>query len=88
VIDAEVRAMKPVMVAPTVDHSVLGIMVDFVKAVPYYVQHDRWDGISLVDIEEHLAETPCHASRALEHVIFPNQMAPRRLREKWLTRVH
>jgi hypothetical protein len=88
VIDAEVRAMDSVIVAPTVDRSVLGIMVDFAKAIRYYAEHDRWAHTPLVDIEEHLGETPCHAARAFERVIFPNQTAPSMLREKWLTRVH
>ena len=36
-IAAETRAMASVAVGPTVDRSVLGIMVDFAKAVPYHL---------------------------------------------------
>src|SRR6187397_860655 len=33
-VDAEIHAMSPVTVAPTVDRSVVGTMVDFASAVP------------------------------------------------------
>jgi hypothetical protein len=36
-IDAERRSMTPVQIGPTTDRSVLGIMVDFAKGVPYYL---------------------------------------------------
>ncbi len=42
-IEAEVQAMHPVVVAPTVNRSVLGIMVDFAKAVAYYSGDLRTD---------------------------------------------
>ena len=38
VIGAEARVMRDVLVAPTVDRSVLGIMVDFAKAVSWYLE--------------------------------------------------
>ena len=34
VVDAEEQAMRPVVIGPTVDRSVLGLMVGFAKAVP------------------------------------------------------
>ena len=39
--------MQPVTVGPTVDRSVVGIMVDFAKAVPYYLARDAWDETTL-----------------------------------------
>lgn len=41
-IEAELRAMDAVVVGRTVDRSVLGTMVDFAKAVPFYMEPGRW----------------------------------------------
>ena len=85
VIAAELQAMSSVVVAPTLDRSVLGIMVDFAKAVPYYLDPGAWSEPTLRVVEERLAETPCHASRAFNSVVFPEKRAPELLRAKWLT---
>lgn len=83
VIDAEITAMTPVTVAPTVNRSVVGIMVDFAKAIPSYLPERAWDATALPYVEAHLAETPCHASRRFEEVIFPEQKAPELLVARW-----
>lgn len=83
-IDAEERAMRPVVIGPTVDRSVLGIMVDFAKSVPYHLEAGQWNESTLRLVEEHLAETPCHAARAIDRVIFPEKKAPELLYAKWL----
>ena len=83
-IDAEQQAMAPVAIGPTVDRSVLGIMVDFAKAVPYYLEPGGWSEHTLSLVEDRLAETPCHAARSPDRVIFPDKKAPELLREKWL----
>ena len=57
-IDAETRAMNSVVVGPTVDRSVLGIMVEFARVVPYYVEPGQWDETTLRLVEDRLAETP------------------------------
>lgn len=44
-IEAELQAMHPMIVAPTVDRSVLGIMVEFAKAVPYCSEDLRADQV-------------------------------------------
>ena len=58
------RAMASVAVGPTVDRSVLGILVDFAKAIPYYFAPGPWGETTLRIVEERLAETPCHAARS------------------------
>ena len=83
-IEAEQQAMKPVVIGPTADRSVLGIMVDFAKAVPYHLEPGRWNEDTLALVEERLAETPCHAARSADRVIFPDRKAPDLLRAKWL----
>ena len=83
-IAAETGVMMSVAVGPTVDRSVLGIMVDFAKAVPYHLELGRWDDATLRVVEARLAETPCHAARPLDRVIFPEKTAPELLRAKWL----
>ncbi|MEQ1574734.1 MAG: hypothetical protein ABL993_10865 [Vicinamibacterales bacterium] len=76
--------MTPVVIGQTVDRSVLGIMVDFAKSVPYHLEPGRWDETTLRFVEERLAETPCHAGRSPDQVVFPERKAPELLRSKWL----
>jgi Domain of unknown function (DUF6933) len=76
--------MTPVAIGPTVDRSVLGIMVDFAKAVPYHLEPGHWNEGTLQLVEERLAETPCHAGRPFDRVIFPERRAPEILNAKWL----
>lgn len=83
-INAERRAMAPVAIGPTVDRSVLGIMVDFAKSVPYHLEPGQWDETTLRLVEERLAKTPCHAGRSSDQVVFPERKAPELLRSKWL----
>ena len=83
-IEAELRAMQPVVVAPTVDRSVLGVMVDFAKAIPYYSISTYRGAPGLTGLEDWLAETPCHAALAQDRVVFPNRKAPELLLGKWL----
>ena len=80
----ERQAMHPVTVAQTIDRSVLGIMVDFAKALPYYLEPGQWTDETLPFVEGRLAETPCHAALSDDRVIFPNRKAPEALRAKWL----
>jgi Domain of unknown function (DUF6933) len=83
-ITAEKSAMTPVEIGPTVDRSVLGIMVDFAKSVPYELEPGCWNESTLQLVEDRLAETPCHAGRSFDQVIFPKQKAPELLSAKWL----
>jgi uncharacterized protein DUF6933 len=82
--DCEVRQMGAVVIGQTIDRSVLGIMVDFAKGIPYYLEPRRWDETTLRMVEQRLAETPCHAARSSDRVIFPETKAPELLRAKWL----
>ena len=84
-IDAEHQAMHPVVVGSTIDRSVLGIMVDFAKAVPYHLEPGQWNEDTLELVEARLSETPCHAGRSADRVIFPKKKAPDLLCSKWLT---
>ena len=83
-IAAETLAMASVAVGPTVDRSVLGIMVDFAKAVPYHLEPGQWGETTLRIVEERLAATPCHAALSWDRVIFPEKKTPEVLRAKWL----
>ena len=83
-IDAEQQAMRPVAIGPTIDRSVLGIMIDFAKAVPHYLEPGQWNEGTLERVEERLAETPCHAAKSADRVIFPDKKAPDLLHSKWL----
>ena len=59
-------------------------MVDFGKAVPYHLAPGQWGEATLRIVEERLAETPCHAARSWDRVIFPEKKASEVLRAKWL----
>ena len=83
-IAAEKGAMMPVEVGPTLDRSVVGIMVDFAKSVPYCFEAKYWNEGTLELVEDHLAETPCYAGRSFKQVIFPKEKARELLSEKWL----
>ena len=83
-IEAEINAMAPVTIGPTVDRSVLGILVDFVKSVPYHLKPGHWNDGDLRLVEEKLADTPCHARRPSDQVIFPDKKTREVLHAKWL----
>jgi hypothetical protein len=85
IIEAEVEATRTVVVGKTVDRSITGQMVDFAKALPYYLPVEAWDEETLVAAEERLARTPCLAGRPFDQVIFPDRVAARLLREAWST---
>ncbi|MGB2716685.1 MAG: hypothetical protein WBC51_21055 [Vicinamibacterales bacterium] len=76
--------MAPVAIGPTVDRSVLGIMVDFAKSVSYHLQPAHWNEGDLRSVEERLAETPCYAGQSSDRVIFPERTAPEVLNARWL----
>ena len=82
-VSAEIAAMQPVRIAPTNDRSVMGTVVDFAKDIPYCLEIGGWDETTLPFVEARLAETPCHAARRFEEVIFPQEDAPRLLAERW-----
>jgi len=84
-IDAETAAMAPVNIARTADRSVLGVMVDFAKSIPYSLERGGWDETTLRFVESRLAETPCYTSRGFEEVIFPELRAPELLAARWHT---
>ena len=82
-IQAEIAAMKPVITAPASDRSVLGILVDFAKALPFYLDRGNWDETTLPFVETKLGETPCHAGRPFAEVVFPNRDAPALIAARW-----
>ncbi len=76
--------MAPGAIGPTIDRSVLGIMVDYAKSVPYHLEAGHWNEGDLRLVEEKLAETPCHAAGPFDQVIFPDTKTPELLTGKWL----
>lgn len=83
IIASEVAATGVVSVGRTVDRSVTGQLVDFAKALPFYLPVHNWDEATLRLAEDRLAETPCRASRRFHEVIFPDRAAVRLLESTW-----
>lgn len=80
---SEIDAMDVVKVAPTIDRSVLGTMVDFAKVLPLMLSPDGWDGRDLREAEIRFAETPCRSSGPESDVLFPGRAAHQLLESKW-----
>lgn len=74
-IRAEVDAMQRVRVGRTRDRSITGQMIDFAKAVPYYLPVGQWDESALRFVEDRLSETPCLAGRGESEAIWPGRAA-------------
>ena len=85
VIDAELDVMGSVKVGATKDRSVTGQMVDFAKAIPYYLPINGWDSEMLKEAEDKLSVTPCLSSKSFESTIFPDRKTAEllQLREVW-----
>lgn len=75
--------MHQVIIAPTIDRSVLGILVDFAKAIPFYLDRGSWVETTLPFVDAELGETPCHAGRPFAEVVFPNRDAPPLIAARW-----
>ena len=75
--------MNPVLVQKTVDRAVVGILVDFAKAVPYHVKSPPSDIGALEALEDQLEETPCYSGRRFEDVIFPRDKTAQLLSTRW-----
>ena len=68
--------MSPVATGATRDRSILGIMVDFAKAVPYHLEPAYSDDTSLALVEDRLAETPCYPGRSFGSSRVPREEGP------------
>jgi hypothetical protein len=73
--------MHPVIVTKTVSRSVVGIMVECVHAIPYFLERGAWHESTLPSLESWLAETPWHATRP--EAVWADKEVPRRLAAKW-----
>ncbi len=82
-IRAELRAMDLAVVGRTRDRSVTGQMVDFAKAIPYYIPIGGLNDSTLRLAEDRLAETPCRSSRSNAETIWPARETARLLTEHW-----
>jgi hypothetical protein len=75
--------MGEVLIAATNDRSVVGTMIDFVKAVPYYLpEGGRWSEHELYDAEAKLAVTPCRCSA--RDTVFPDRETAALLAARWI----
>ena len=84
-VTSEVGATAKVGVGRTVDRSVVGQMVDFAKAIPFYLPINGWDEAFLPEVEDKLAETPCRSSRTFAEVVWPRKTAIELVSSTWPT---
>ena len=82
-IAAETAAMEPVVVAKTTDRSIVGIMVDYAKMIPYYLPAGGWNASNLPVVEAMLQENPCYAAGPADNVIHPDRATPILLSRRW-----
>jgi hypothetical protein len=82
-VDSEMEVMRTVRVGPTKDRSVTGSMVDFAKALPYYLPEDGWDLQDLRLAEDKLSTTPCRCTQSPKDVIWPDEDTVRLLTARW-----
>ena len=82
-IRAEVSARDPVVVGPTNDRSVLGILTDFSGMLPVYARWEPPTEAGLIEIEGKLGNTPCFASRKLEDTVWPERKAAELMWRRW-----
>jgi len=83
-VQAEVGAMDVARVGRTCDRSITGQLVDFAKAIPYYIPvGTAADGARLRLAEDKLAHTPCLCGRSKAETIWPDRDSARLLAERW-----
>ena len=82
VVLAEVTATSTVRVGRTLNRSITGQMVDFAKAIPYYLPVNGWDENTLREAEDRLAETPCLCGRSAG-TVWPGETAVQLLENRW-----
>lgn len=82
-IAAEVAAMDPVAIAPTRDRSVLGVMVDSAKTIPYHLDVGLWDETTLPFVEARIAQTPWGVGKGYSNYVYAVDAVPRLLSERW-----
>src|SRR6185369_5689482 len=70
-INDETSVMNPIAVGPTKDKSIVGQLVDFAKAIPYYLPEGDWGEDDLRTTEDRLGDTPCLCSAKVGQTIWP-----------------
>lgn len=80
---AERAAMEPVRVAKTADRSVVGILVDYGRNVPYHVGIGPMDETVMHFVEERLQRTPWNTSKRASDVVFPVEKTIELLEARW-----
>jgi hypothetical protein len=82
IISPEIESMGNVVVARTNNRSVVGTMIDFMKAVPYHLpEGGGWGTRELSEVEARLAVTPCRCSS--RNTVFPDREVVKQLAARW-----
>ncbi len=75
VVEREIQAMQPVVVAKAQNRSVLGHMNDFVRVLRGYEYGASNSMGQLATVEDILAEMPCGTSRSIHDCTYPGRKA-------------
>ena len=76
--------MTVAVVGRTRDRSVIGQMVDFAKAIPYYLPTGAArNEEQLRVVEDQLAHTPCRCGRSDVETIWPDRDSALLLAKRW-----
>ena len=79
----ETKAMTPIAIGSTKNKSIVGQLVDFAKAIPYYLPQGHWGEEDLRMTEDKLGETPCLCSARVSETIWPIEETRQLLAAKW-----
>jgi hypothetical protein len=83
VIDAEIRAMQPVRIGPTIDRTVVGAMVNYCMLVEYRGDGGNYFDMELEAEESFLWQTPMLTSRGQRAAFFPEERVRELLEQRW-----
>ncbi len=82
-VEAEVTAMAPVVVAKTANRSVLGFMNEYGYQVEAYMDEQYGGPRGLHEVEARLEDNPCHAGKTGNACFWPRERTLELLKARW-----
>ncbi len=79
----EVDAMEEVVIAPTGDRVVNGVLTRLAMEVPYHLPVGAWNSRTLAEFEDRAMEIPWHASQRGDRVVIPENALDGLFTARW-----